>query len=99
MRIRFLILILSVLFYSSPVAADVHFIHRPDVKKFIDHMVQKHKFKKTKLTVLFNAVKIRPKVIRHIKSPLEQRPWYTYEKLFITEWRIRKGVEFWDKYQ
>src|SRR6185295_2981427 len=44
------------------------------------------------------SVKIRPTVIKSIKAPLEQHPWYTYRKLFVTEWRIQQGIVFWNQY-
>ena len=43
-------------------------------------------------------VKIRPQVIRHINKPLEKEPWRLYQMLFVNEWRISHGVEFWKKY-
>jgi len=78
---------------------EVNFAKRPEVQSFIHQMVKKHKFKETELKKIFTAVKVRPTVIRSVKAPLEHRPWYIYQKLFITEWRITKGVEFWDKYK
>lgn len=79
--------------------ADMNFVNRPAVKTFINQMVKKHKFNEAELIRLFNTVKIRPTVIQKIKAPLEQNPWHTYQMLFVTEWRIREGVKFWDKYQ
>ena len=37
--------------------------------------------------------------MKKVRAPLEQRPWHTYQMLFVTEWRIRKGVEFWEKHE
>ncbi len=74
------------------------FADNPDVKHFIAKMAYKHHFSKTELTTLFNQVKIRPIVIQSVKAPLEQKPWYIYQTLFVTEWRIRQGVVFWNKY-
>lgn len=79
--------------------ADTQFANKPDVQNFINHMVKKYHFNRSDLVALFNSVQIRPKVIKSIKAPLEQKPWSTYQRLFVTEWRIREGVEFWNKYQ
>ena len=96
---RFLVLLLSLLLCQFCVAKENHdFVKRPAVKIFIDKMVKKHHFKKAALVKLFKSVKIRPSVVASINHPLEQRPWYTYERLFVTEWRIREGVVFWNKY-
>lgn len=79
--------------------ANVSFDQRPEVKNFIDQMVKKYHFKKAELVALFSQVKERPKVIQHVQAPLELKPWYLYQMLFVTEWRIRKGVDFWNKYK
>jgi len=99
MAVRFLILFLLSLFWSHAVIADSDFIERPDVKKFIMQMVQKHHFIQSELTDIFSTVQMRPAVIKSVKTPLEQKPWYTYQMLFVTEWRIRQGVEFWNTYK
>ena len=75
------------------------FANKPEVKIFIQEMVKKYKFKESDLVALFNTIKIKPTVIQSVKAPLEQKPWYTYRMLFITEQRIVQGVEFWNKYQ
>lgn len=79
-------------------SASAGFAERPDVKNFIAKMAYKHHFSKKELTALFNQVKLRPVVIQSVKAPLEQKPWYLYQTLFVTEWRIREGVAFWNKY-
>ncbi len=78
--------------------ADSNFAHRPDVQSFIQQMVKKYRFNPQYLTALFSEVKIRPQVIHHINKPLEKKPWHTYQMLFVNEWRIQHGVEFWKKY-
>lgn len=84
---------------SFPVFADKPFGERQDVKQFINHMVKKHHFKEKELVTLFNEVKVRHQIMKSIKSPLEGSPWYRYQMLFVTEWRIREGVHFWNEYQ
>jgi membrane-bound lytic murein transglycosylase B len=98
---RLFVLLGVILSFSSYAATETStgFAERPDVKAFIKEMVAKHKFREKELVKLFNSVKIRPTVMKKVRAPLEQRPWHTYQTLFVTEWRIRKGVEFWNKYQ
>lgn len=79
--------------------ANENFINNPEVIQFINQMVTNYHFNKNELIGLFKTVKVRPKVIQSIKKPLEIKPWYTYQMLFVTEWRIREGVKFWTKYQ
>lgn len=99
MRARLLIsLSIITIFFSCISFADTSFNARPDVQVFVQHMVKKYGFNKNELLQLFSAVKVRPTVIKSIKAPLEQRPWHTYQQLFVTEGRIRNGIKFWDKY-
>ena len=97
MKRYFVLLLLSLCFVSSAIA-NTHFANRPDVQLFIQHMVKQYQFNKTKLEALFNTVTIRPLIIKKTKFPFEKKPWAVYQRLFITEWRIRKGVEFWDQH-
>jgi membrane-bound lytic murein transglycosylase B len=76
-----------------------NFANNPDAKAFIQMMVKKYKFNQAELTALFSNVKMRPKIIQHVKAPLEQNPWYTYKRLYVTEERIANGVSFWKKYK
>ncbi|OGT61834.1 MAG: lytic murein transglycosylase B [Gammaproteobacteria bacterium RIFCSPHIGHO2_12_FULL_45_12] len=84
---------------SSMAKADNHFVERKDVQAFINMLVKKQGFDQKSLIKLFSDVKIRPQVIRHINKPLEKNPWHTYQMLFVNEWRIQHGVEFWKKYK
>jgi membrane-bound lytic murein transglycosylase B len=86
------------LFFNYSALADTSFVHRPDVQAFIDKMVKKHGFQKTQLETLFSEVKIRPRVMQSVRQPLEAQPWYAYQTLFITESRIRQGVDFWNRH-
>ena len=96
-------LLLFMILLSAAVAPCVHadeaFVKRPDVQNYIQETVKKYHFKKQDLLKLFEKVKIRPQVIRNINKPLEKEPWRLYQMLFVNEWRITHGVEFWKKYR
>lgn len=98
MRVFFIILTLFYTICNNIAHADPGFADRSDVQEFITHMVQKHHFKKEALYSLFNQIKLRPQVIQRINKPFEKESWHTYQRLFITEWRIKEGVAFWNKY-
>lgn len=83
---------------STPVSTNT-FVQRTEVKEFIKQMVKKYEFQENALIDLFKHVKIRPKIIQKFKYPLEQKPWYTYKLLYVTDQRIVKGIAFWNKYQ
>lgn len=91
-----------VLFISAIVSplvyADMSFANRQDVQQFIQTMVKQYHFNHQALTILFSQVKLRPQVLNSMNKPLEKEPWSLYQRLFVNEWRIQHGVEFWHKY-
>lgn len=76
-----------------------YFTDKSEVKLFIKQMVKNHHFDECELYTLFNTVKVRPKIIQSTKTPLEQKPWYTYRLLYVTDERIKQGVLFWNQNQ
>ncbi|CAG9297276.1 lytic murein transglycosylase B [Celerinatantimonas diazotrophica] len=56
---------------------------------------------KVPLKVLSDAVaqaKQDPGVIKAINRPYEAKPWYRYQKLFVTDSRVEQGVKFWKEH-
>ena len=94
----FLIILLTLNLSLSVVYADQEFINRTDVQEYIQSLVNQYHFNQQALIHIFSQVKIRPQIIRHINKPLEKEPWRLYQMLFVNEWRITHGVEFWNKY-
>jgi membrane-bound lytic murein transglycosylase B len=62
---------------------------------FIKAMALKHQFGESELHDLFQSVEIKQDILNKIASPAEALPWYKYRKIFMTESRIKAGVEFW----
>lgn len=99
LRFAWLVIVSILLAFSAQSAcADASFVSRPDVQAFIEKMVKKHHFDRGQLEALFSQVKIRPQIMHHINKPLEKETWRLYQMLFVNEWRIEHGVEFWNKY-
>jgi membrane-bound lytic murein transglycosylase B len=48
--------------------------------------------KKVRKTIL--AAKYQKEIIKKISRPAESKPWYEYQKIFLTDDRIKAGVEF-----
>lgn len=102
MLIRFLMIFcLSqiILFYANLASADASFTKQADVQQFVNEMVKKYHFDRTEMIKVLNEVNYKPRVVQSVKYPLEQRPWYSYQTMFVTESRIRQGVDFWNKYK
>ncbi len=97
-RIFTQLLCLFLFIFAAPLYADSHYAERPDVQAFIKKMVKKYHFNNKELTALFNKVQPRAQVLHHLNKPLEKEYWSTYQRLFVSEWRIEHGLKFWNKY-
>jgi membrane-bound lytic murein transglycosylase B len=74
-------------------------INDPEVNQFISHMVKTYKFDAEALKQLFNKSTYQTTVINTIQKPAEKLPWHRYEKLFLQDNRVTKGVKFWQDHQ
>ncbi len=48
---------------------------------------------------LLNEAEFKQSIVDAISRPAEAKPWYAYRPIFLTEKRIREGVEFWQRNQ
>lgn len=99
MRLLFLFSLLCV--FSVPAAlakpAAINLAQNEEVQNFIKEISQKHGFKQDELENLFARVEFKQKIIDAITRPAESKPWHQYRPIFVTNTRIKEGVEFWKK--
>lgn len=67
----------------------------PKIKALIKELVTDHDYEQETLDHIFSKVELQPRVIELITRPAESLPWQRYRKIFISEYRMDKGVEFW----
>lgn len=66
------------------------------VTEFIDEMVAEHDFTRAELESLFSQVERKDSILEAIARPAEKvKAWKDYRKIFVTEKRINRGVDFW----
>ena len=71
-------------------------VKRPDVKEFIAHMADTSSFKKRQLRKLLKAAQSQPSIIEAMDRPAEKaKAWFEYRPIFVSERRVREGVDFW----
>jgi membrane-bound lytic murein transglycosylase B len=71
-------------------------LKRADVKDFIAHMAHTSSFKKRQLRKLLKAAHSQPAILEAMDRPAEKaKLWYEYRPIFLTERRVREGVDFW----
>jgi len=71
-------------------------VQRADIKAFIARMAETHAFDADKLRGWLTAAQSQQSIIDAMDRPAEKaKLWYEYRATFLTERRIREGVEFW----
>jgi membrane-bound lytic murein transglycosylase B len=68
---------------------------REDVQMFIDTMVSNHGYDRDVLEEWMEGVQQQTTALESIAKPAEAKPWKDYRPIFLTERRVREGVEFW----
>jgi len=70
---------------------------RPEVRAFIGEMVRQHGFIEGELNLVFARAQRQEAVLKAIDRPPEQtKSWKEYRAGFLTERRIRAGLQFWN---
>jgi membrane-bound lytic murein transglycosylase B len=93
--LKYLCLFALLLFAGCERAAALD-VKRRDVKEFIAHMAGTTSFKKRQLRKLLKSAQSQPAIIDAMDRPAEKaKPWFEYRPIFVTERRIREGVDFW----
>lgn len=68
----------------------------PAAQAFVSSMVERHGFERGALEQLFAAARYQDAIVKAMDRPAERvKPWYEYRAIFLTERRIREGVDFW----
>ena len=105
-------LLIILLLLSTGMMEAKDYNNKREVKNFINMMVKKHHFKKSKLQKLFRNVKFQqgalgmfnPKYRKKPKNPPKRRyskhgSWDRYEKIMLGETRVNKGVKYMRDYR
>lgn len=67
---------------------------------FIDRMVEEHQFERQQLLDWLKSAENQQSIIKAMSRPAEKvKPWHEYRKLFVSDLRIQRGVEFWQQHE
>ena len=83
----------------SAFAADSGYLQRAEVRAYIDELVTQHQFDKKFLIDIFRSVKTQKYALKAIEQPYEAKPWYLYHRQFLTDERIKAGIQFWHQHK
>ncbi len=82
-------------FYGLSLSA-ADYSDRPDVDGYIKELTKAHGFERAELLALFGEAQRKQNILDAIARPAEKtKPWSEYREIFLTDSRIRDGVEFW----
>ena len=92
-----------VVLYSCLLLAPLSFSdysQQPQVAPFIDRMVEEHKFERAQVLEWLKVAENQQSIVKAMSRPAEKvKPWHEYRKIFVTELRIKRGVEFWQQHE
>ena len=68
------------------------YANKPEVRQFIDKMVEKYHFDRQQLQQLFNTVKSNRSVLRSFVTSKERLTWSDYKPIFVNPKRAQLGL-------
>lgn len=86
MRKTFILL----LFCTSVLAND-----HPGTDEFVKRATEEYGLSEVDVRSLLSEAEYKQSIVDAISRPAEGKPWHEYRKIFLTDKRISKGVEFW----
>jgi len=70
---------------------------RPEVRQFIDMMVEKHSYDRINLEAVLAEAESKDSILEAISKPAERTlEWDEYRDIFMTSERIKLGAAFWE---
>jgi membrane-bound lytic murein transglycosylase B len=87
---RLLTILAAALFAAAPALAETN-----QRQAFIDQMVDKYGFSATQVSRLLDQAKLRQDILDTISRPAEAKPWWQYQRIFLTDDRVRAGAAYW----
>lgn len=79
-------------------SAAASYLGRQEVDTFVAEFAERHRFDENEVRDLFRDARAQQRVLDAIARPAEAKPWHAYRPIFVTDSRIRQGLEFWDQH-
>jgi membrane-bound lytic murein transglycosylase B len=71
----------------------------PGAEEFAAQAAEEYQLDREEIMSLLHDARFKQSIVDAISRPAEAKPWYEYRPIFITEKRIRGGIEFWREHQ
>ena len=86
--------LLAATFFAPASFAD--YSEHPEAAAFVDTMVNKHDFDRQQVLTWLAYAKHQKSIVKAMSRPAEKaKPWHEYRKIFVTDTRASRGLEFW----
>lgn len=80
--------------FSYQALAD--YSEHPEAAAFVDTMVNEHSFDRQQVLTWLAYAKHQKSIVKAMSRPAEKaKPWHEYRKIFVTDTRANRGLEFW----
>ena len=73
--------------------------YREDVEDFIQSVAAKSDYTEQELVDIFSQVKHQRHLFERMDKPAEKLDWYQYRRIFLTDKRVSRGIDFWKKHR
>ena len=67
----------------------------PGAEEFAAKAASEYNLDQEEIILLLQNARFKQSIVDAISRPAEAKPWYDYRPIFITEKRIKGGIEFW----
>ena len=82
--------------FTTPSLAD--YSEHPEAAAFVEIMVNKHNFDRQQVLTWLAYAKPQKSIVKAMSRPAEKaKPWHEYRKIFVTDTRANRGLDFWKK--
>ena len=82
---------LFLMLFCVPVLAAEH----PGTDEFVSRAASEYELPESEVRALLQKAEYKQSIVDAISRPAEGKPWYQYRKIFLTNKRIKQGIEFW----
>lgn len=85
---------------QAPTAPARFDLQRPEIREFVERVASRDGLEPGRVYDLLAQAEPQPKILEAISRPAEKTaPWWQYRERFLTEQRIREGVQFWEAHR
>ena len=79
----------------SIISASCQAQQHPGAEEFAAKAAAEHELDQEKVLLLLQEARFKQSIVDAISRPAEAKPWFDYRPIFITDKRIKGGIEFW----